>query len=95
MAIDWNVLGTAIGGIVVGIGGYFTGKGKRTVAAAEDTAQTNVVNLLRQEVERLSGRVTAMEGREGKLIRHIYRLEGLMRAKGLEPPHFDVDGAVE
>jgi hypothetical protein len=46
---------------------------------------------MREEVTRLGERVGRMEARELRLIRHIYRLEGLMRAAGLEPPPFDPD----
>lgn len=92
MAIDWALIGTAAAGVVSGIGGWFMGKGKRNVESAATGAETAVIDLLRQEVERLSGRLTALEQREGRMIRHIYRLEGLMRAKDIEPPPFDIDG---
>lgn len=95
MALDWNLIGGALAALLTGAGGWFMGKGKREVAQAENAAERDVVNLLRQEVERLSARVTAMETREGKLIRHIYRLEGLMRAKDITPPPFDIDGPGE
>ncbi len=42
-----------------------------------------MITLMRAEVLRLSNRVTALEGREGRLIRHVYRLEGLMTAANL------------
>lgn len=89
--MNWELIGTALGGIVIGLGGWFAGKGRREVTSAENTAERDVVLLLRQEVQRLSERLTAMESREGRMIRHIYRLEGLMRAKGVEPPAFDLD----
>lgn len=92
MAIDWNLVGTGLMGLLTGVGGWFMGKGKRAVESAEATAERDVVNLLRQEVQRLSDRLTLMEAREGRTIRHIYRLEGLMRAAGIEPPHFEIDG---
>lgn len=91
MVIDWALIGTAAAGIVSGIGGFIAGKGKRNVATAATGAETAVIDLLRQEVERLSGRLTALEQREGRMIRHIYRLEGVMRAQGIEPPAFDLD----
>lgn len=50
-----------------------------------------MIQLMREEVTRLGERVGRMEARELRLIRHIYRLEGLMRAAGLEPPPFDPD----
>jgi hypothetical protein len=91
MEIDWNVVGTGVVGVLGAIGTWFMGKGKRAVDGAESKAERDVVNLLRQEVERLSVRLSAMESREGRMIRHIYRLEGLMRARGVEPPPFDID----
>lgn len=91
MAIDWNSIGTAIGGLVIGGGSVALWWHKQRVGSAETGAHVAVVDLLRQEVERLSGRLTALEHREGRMIRHIYRLEGLMRAKGIEPPPFDID----
>lgn len=104
MSIDWSQIGTALGGIIIAIGGWFAGR-KTNKATSEATveraraegasaaAETSVVTLMREEVRRLSERVSALESREGRLIRHIYRLEGLMRGAGMEPPHFDIDGA--
>jgi hypothetical protein len=89
--MDWNAIGTAIGGLVLGAGGVGLWWRKQAVAGAESGAHVAVVDLLRQEVERLSVRLAALEQREGRMVRHIYRLEGLMRAKGIEPPPFDLD----
>ncbi len=94
MALDWGVIGTGAGLLITNVVAYFAGKGKREVKEAANEAERDVIVLLRQEVERLSARVTAMESREGRLIRHVYRLEGLMRGAGLEPPLFDIDGDV-
>lgn len=90
--IDWTLVGSALIGIVTGIGGYFTGKSKRNVETAANAAETDVITMLRAEVARLSMRITALEGREGRLIRHVYRLEGLMAGAGLTPPPFEIDG---
>lgn len=89
--MDWNALGIAIGSLVLGAGSVIGYHYKQQVANASAGAETNVIELLRGEVRRLSERLTAMEGREGRLIRHVYRLEGLMRAKDIEPPPFDID----
>lgn len=106
MSIDWSQLGTGLAGLIIAIGGWFAGR-KTSKATTEATveraradgasaaAETSVVTLMREEVRRLSERVSALETREGRLIRHIYRLEGLMRGAGLEPPHFDIDGQPE
>lgn len=90
--IDWQTVGAGIGGLFVGAMSYFAGRGKRQVADTKADAEVDVVTLLRQEVERLSERVKGLEAREGRLIRHVYRLEGLMRGHGIEPPPFDIDG---
>ena len=78
--------------MLVGAFSYFAGRGKRQVADAKADAEVDVVTLLRQEIERLSKRVEGLESREGRMIRHIYRLEGLMRGHGIEPPPFEIDG---
>jgi hypothetical protein len=91
MAIDWALVGTGAAGLVAGVGGYFKGKGGRKVESAATGAEVTVIDLLRQEVERVQTRLTGLEQREGRMVRHIYRLEGLMRAKGIEPPPFDLD----
>lgn len=104
MSIDWSQVGNAAIAIIIGIGGWVGGRAtkKATTEAsveraraegASAAAETSVVTLMREEVKRLADRVGALETREGRLIRHIYRLEGLMRGAGLEPPHFDIDGA--
>ncbi len=89
---DWSAIGTAIGAIVLGAGAYIGGKAKRGVITAKEVAETDVITLMRAEVLRLSNRVTALEGREGRLIRHVYRLEGLMTGAGMTPPKFEIDG---
>lgn len=90
--IDWQAIGTAVAAAVLGVGSFIAGKGKRQVADAKADAEVDVVTLLRQEIERLSSRVGGLEKREGRMIRHIYRLEGLMRGAGIEPPPFEIDG---
>ena len=106
MTIDWSQVGTAIGGLVLSLGGWLAGRAtnkakaeasveKARAEGAGAAAETSVVTMMRDEVKRLSDRVSALETREGRLIRHIYRLEGLMRGAGLEPPHFDIDGQPE
>jgi hypothetical protein len=90
--IDWSAIGTAAGGILIGIGSFLAGKSKRNVETAANAAETDVITMLRAEVARLSQRITALEGREGRLIRHVYRLEGLMAGAGLTPPPFEIDG---
>lgn len=91
MALDLTLIGGGLASLATGFIGWFAGKGKRNVENAATGAETAVITLLRQEVERLSLRLTALEQREGRMVRHIYRLEGLMRAKDIEPPPFDLD----
>jgi hypothetical protein len=93
--IDWTVIGTALGGVATGVLAYFKGRGTRKVENAKADAETDVVTLLRQEVERLAERVKGLEKREGRMIRHIYRLEGLMRGHGIEPPPFEIDEPIK
>ncbi|WP_099553146.1 hypothetical protein [Stenotrophomonas maltophilia] len=89
--VDWQAIGTAFGGLMVGAGGVALWWRKQFVETAREGAEVNVIQLMREEVTRLGERVGRMERRELRLIRHIYRLEGLMRAAGLEPPPFDPD----
>lgn len=90
--IDWVAIGGYLGMVGTGFAGYIKGRGKRAVESAATGAETDVIVMLRQEVARLSARLTAMEGREGRLIRHVYRLEGLMAGANLTPPPFELDG---
>lgn len=89
--VDWQAIGTAVGGLMVGAGGVALWWRKQFVETAREGAEVNVIQLMREEVTRLGERVGRMEARELRLIRHIYRLEGLMHAAGLEPPPFDPD----
>lgn len=90
--IDWGTIGQGIMAVVVGALGWIAGRQKRKTEAVEEGAERDVIRLLRDELDRLSARVSAMEKREGRLIRHVYRLEGLMRGAGMEPPAFEIDG---
>lgn len=92
--IDWQTIGGALGALVVGIGGFAAGRGKRQVESAAAVAEVSIIEMLRAEVNRLSVRLTAMEAREGRLIRHVYRLEGLMKGANMEVPMFDIDASV-
>ena len=107
--IDWTATWGVVGPAVIGLGTWLKMRKPNqarleaavAVARAETTATqagSTVVELLRQEVQRLDARmqaldavVAAMQKREGRLIRHVYRLEGLMRGANLVPPPFDID----
>lgn len=94
---SWEAVGMAIASVLIGVGGWLSGRGRRNAEDAgyrRDTTaaetESRVVDLMRGELARLSDRVAAMEAREGKLIRHVWLLEGLMRAADLDPPPFSV-----
>lgn len=103
--IDWTAVWGVIGPAAVGLATWIKMRkpNQAKVNAAVSAARAEAVNsdstseavaLLRGEVQRLSTRVQALESREGRMIRHIYRLEGLMRAANppIDPPPFDLDG---
>jgi len=91
MAVDWQAIGTAIGGLALGAGGVGLWWRKQVVENARQGAEVDVIQLMRDEISRLGARVGSLEAREGRMIRHIYRLEGLMRGANIEPPPFDLD----
>jgi hypothetical protein len=99
VAIDWVAVGGAAVAIITGVGGWFAGRGKRETGQAEDTAERDVIVLMRQEVERISNRlvateikVQALEMREIALRRHILLLESMIRDLGKDPPAFEFPG---
>lgn len=91
---------------VLGIGGWFMGRGKRKSDAAVDAAQANAevamadaegtlyrrlredLDAMRADLNRLRAELDTERKHGRKLERHIWRLERLMREKGLEPPPF-------
>ena len=100
--IDWAVIGTGLGALATNAITYFMTKGKRKAADAVDIAvadaESTLYNRLRERLDALEGDVTKLRGeldterKHGrKLERHIWRLEGLMRKAGVEPPPFDDD----
>lgn len=42
--IDWSTVGSAIGAVVMAIGGYFTGRGRRQVNDAANDADASALN---------------------------------------------------
>lgn len=93
--MDWQALGqmigTGLGGILVGLGGVALWLRQRPVESSRQGAEIDVIQMMRDEVKRVSDRLGAMEMREGRLIRHIYHLEAVMRAAGLNPPPFNIE----
>ncbi len=92
MQVDWSSVAAAVFAALSGVGGFLTGRQRRSVVKVTAAAEGSVIEMMRAEVLRLSLRVTALEGREGRLIRHVYRLEGLMTGAGMQPPPFEIDG---
>lgn len=90
--MDWQAIGTALGGLALGAGGVGIWWRQQAVGSAAGEAQVTAYEMLKQEMLRYGERITALEQRESRMIRHIYRLEGLMRANGIEPPPFDIEG---
>lgn len=106
MSIDWNQVGTAAGGILLAIGTFFAGRGKRAAEGKAEVAQSNKeaeiadaegalyrrlredMDALRSDVNRLRTELDAERTHGRKLERHIWKLEGLMRKAGIEPPPF-------
>lgn len=89
--MDWSAIGTAVGGLVLGAGGVGIWWRNQAVNSAASGAQVTAYDMLNAEVKRMGERIGALEQREGRLIRHIYRLEAMLRAIGQEPPTFDVE----
>lgn len=84
--IDWQVIGTAIGGLVVGIGSFLAGRGGRKAAETATAAEIGVIEMLRDEVQRLSGRLARLEDSERRSRERIFQLEQAMRDAGMTPP---------
>ncbi|WP_057632550.1 hypothetical protein [Stenotrophomonas humi] len=84
-------LGGWIAAIVTGALGWFSGKAGRKRDNEAITAESRLYETIRLELDRLTEQVRALERRSGRMLNHIYRLEGLMRASGLTPPPFDPD----
>ena len=94
--MNWDVIiGGAIASVLAGLLAWFT-RGTRSAQDRADVASadasTNVVELMRGELNRLAERVHNLERRELILLRHIYKLEALLRDMGKEPPDFELDG---
>lgn len=89
--IDWQALGGAVVSLMIGAGGVALLWRKQAVDNARQGAEVDVIDMMRQEVKRLGDRLGAMEQREGRLIRHIYHMEAVMRAAGMNPPPFNIE----
>lgn len=86
----WGVVGAGIVAALTGALSWIAGRGRRQAEDAGHRAETDIIDKLREEVARLSARVTALEDSESKL-RHeasqlrsrVWDLEGQLRAAGL------------
>lgn len=95
--MNWDIIiGGAIASVLATLLAWWT-RGTRSAQDRADIASadasTNVVELMRGELSRIAERVHNLERRELILLRHIYKLEALLRDVGKEPPEFDVDGS--
>jgi len=77
--------------IVTGALGWFGGRSGRKRDEQAITTESRLYETVRLELDRLTTKVDQLEKRSGRMLNHIYRLEGLMRAANLEPPPFDPD----
>ncbi|MNM21167.1 hypothetical protein D3C81_315250 [compost metagenome] len=77
--------------LVASVAGWFSGRAGRKRDAQAVTTESRLYETVRLELERLTVKVEKLEQRSGRMLNHIYRLEGLMRASGLTPPLFDPD----
>lgn len=82
---EWALL------LVASAAGWFSGRAGRKRDDQAITTESRLYETVRQELDRLNEKVEKLEKRSGRMLNHIYRLEGLMRAAGLEPPPFDPD----
>ncbi|KRG60802.1 hypothetical protein ABB25_01000 [Stenotrophomonas koreensis] len=80
-----------IAGAAAAIGAWFHGRGGRRRDEQATTTESRLYETVRLELDRLTEQVRALERRSGRMLNHIYRLEGLMRSSGIEPPPFDPD----
>lgn len=77
--IDWSAIGTAAGAIVIGLGSFIMGRGKRQVGQAEDTAN---VELLQGLVARVQSLETSLANMGQKLDAEV-----AMRMQAQEDAH--------
>ena len=83
-----------IAGAAAAIGAWFHGRGGRRRDEQATTTESRLYETVRLELDRLTEQVRALERRSGRMLNHIYRLEGLMRSSGIEPPPFDPDTSI-
>lgn len=79
---------------VVSAGAWLHGRGGRRRDEHVITTESRLYETVRLELDRLTEQVRALERRSGRMLNHIYRLEGLMRSSGIEPPPFDPDTSI-
>lgn len=76
------------------VASWFAGRAGRGRDAQAITTESRLYETVRLELDRLTEKVDQLERRSGRMLNHIYRLEGLMRSSGIEPPPFDPDGSI-
>ncbi len=82
---DWVVA------VFAALAGWFGGRSGRKRDEQAISTESRLYETVRLELDRLTVKVEQLERRSGRMLNHIYRLEGLMRASGLTPPPFDPD----
>lgn len=89
----WGVIGAGAVAAITGALSWLAGRSRRNVEEAGNRAETDIIDKLREEVARLSARVTALEDSENKLRAEaaqlrvrVWDLEGRLRVAGIEPP---------
>lgn len=101
--VIWGVVGPALSGLAVWLKTRKPNQAKVDAAIAQARAETSLadaegalyrrlredMDALRGDVDRLRAELATERTHGRKLERHIWRLEGLMRKSGLEPPPFD------
>lgn len=93
--MNWDsIIGGAIAAALAAMLAWYTrgtrASQERADIAATD-ASTNVIEVMRGEFNRLAERVHNLETRELRLLRHVYKLESMLRELGKDPPAFDME----
>lgn len=91
---DPVTVGGWLAAIVTGALGWFGGRAGRKRDNEAVLTESRLYETVRLELDRLGVKVEQLERRSGRMLNHIYRLEGLMRSSGIEPPPFDPDGHI-
>ena len=88
-----GVIGAGIVAAITGALSWIAGRGRRNVEAAETRAETEIIDRLREEVARLSARMTSLEESESRLRAEasllrsrVWELEAHIQRAGISLP---------